>query len=68
MSPLNENQSVATPPKVARTRTRKSLSEVKERALGKSASNRPPQVDDVRRAYGFLPVDVQGVVVRWRGL
>lgn len=68
MSPPNANQPVAVLPKVARTRTRKSLSEVKVQALGKSASNRLPPVDDARRAYGFLPMDVQGVVVRWRGL
>jgi hypothetical protein len=38
---------------------------VKARALNASASSRSPPVADVRKSFGFMPADIQGVVIHW---
>ena len=45
-----------------------SLESVKAQALRVSASARNVPVNDVREAFGFMPVGIQGVVIRWPSL
>jgi len=42
--------------------------QVKAQAMRVSASSRNPVVDDVRKSFGFMPADIQGVVIHWPSL
>ena len=42
--------------------------QVKAQAMRVSASSRNPVVVDVRKSFGFMPVDIQGVVIHWPSL
>lgn len=46
----------------------RSLAQVKQQAVSKASAARAEPVADVREAFGFMPVGIQGVVIRWRGL
>ena len=41
---------------------------VKVQAMRVSASSRNPAVVDVRKSFGFMPADIQGVVIHWPSL
>lgn len=62
-NPRNRRSSEALH-QVARGR-RSPLAQLKAQALGASASARNAPVADVRDAFGFMPVGIQGVVIRW---
>jgi hypothetical protein len=40
----------------------------KVQAMRVSASSRNPPVTDVRKSFGFMPADIQGVVIHWPSL
>ena len=42
--------------------------QVKAQAMRVSASSRNPVVGDVRKSFGFMPADIQGVVIHWPSL
>jgi hypothetical protein len=42
--------------------------QVKAQAMRVSASSRNSVVVDVRKSFGFMPVDIQGVVIHWPSL
>jgi len=42
--------------------------QVKAQAMRVSASSRNPPVIDVRKSFGFMPADIQGVVIHWPSL
>lgn len=56
------------PAKPSAARSRSSLGAVKSMALHRSASSRSVRVEDARAAYGFMPVNLQGAVIRWPSL
>lgn len=57
---------VSAKPSAARSRS--SLSVLKSAALHRAASSRSVRVEDARAVYGFMPVNLQGAVIRWPSL
>ncbi|WP_301020097.1 hypothetical protein [Rhodoferax sp.] len=45
-----------------------SPAQIKSQAMRVSASSRNPPVIDVRKSFGFMPADIQGVVIHWPSL
>lgn len=44
-----------------------SLGDVKRQAVQAVATRQGAQVADARQAFGFMPMEVKGAAIRWRG-
>lgn len=44
-----------------------SLGDVKRQAVQAAANRQAAQVVDARQAFGFMPMEMKGAAIRWRG-